>query len=90
MKLRDEFEVVGDVRGKGLMIGLELVKNKVKNDYHPSISDYPSYYTYILTSFIFAQESKEPLPAAEVTEIWENCKNHGVLIGKGGLYGTVC
>ena len=28
-KLRQEFEVVGDVRGKGLMIGLELVKDKV-------------------------------------------------------------
>lgn len=27
-KLRDEFEVVGDVRGKGLMIGVELVENK--------------------------------------------------------------
>lgn len=29
MKLRDEFEVVGDVRGKGLMIGVELVKDRV-------------------------------------------------------------
>ncbi|XP_071959677.1 alanine--glyoxylate aminotransferase 2, mitochondrial-like [Antedon mediterranea] len=27
-KLRDEFEVVGDVRGKGLMIGVELVADK--------------------------------------------------------------
>ena len=29
LKLREEFEVVGDVRGKGLMLGLELVKSKV-------------------------------------------------------------
>ena len=30
IKLRDEFEVVGDVRGKGLMIGVEMVKDKAR------------------------------------------------------------
>ena len=29
IKLRDDYEVVGDVRGKGLMIGVEMVKDKV-------------------------------------------------------------
>jgi len=28
VKLRDEYEIVGDVRGKGLMIGVEMVKDK--------------------------------------------------------------
>ncbi|XP_005093514.1 alanine--glyoxylate aminotransferase 2, mitochondrial [Aplysia californica] len=60
-KLRSEFEVVGDVRGKGLMIGVELVKDK---------------------------ESRTPLAAEEVTSIWEDTKNMGVLIGKGGLFGN--
>lgn len=31
-KLRDEFEIVGDVRGKGLMMGIEMVKDKVGSD----------------------------------------------------------
>ena len=31
-ELRDEFEIVGDVQGKGLMIGIEMVKDKVGFD----------------------------------------------------------
>ncbi|XP_053159716.1 alanine--glyoxylate aminotransferase 2, mitochondrial isoform X2 [Hemicordylus capensis] len=58
-KLRDAFEIVGDVRGKGLMIGIQMVKDK---------------------------ESRQPLPVEEMNAIWEDCKDMGVLIGKGGLY----
>ncbi|XP_061472138.1 alanine--glyoxylate aminotransferase 2, mitochondrial isoform X2 [Rhineura floridana] len=58
-KLRDEFEIIGDVRGKGLMIGVEMVKNK---------------------------ETCEPLPVEEMKQIWEDCKDMGVLIGRGGLF----
>lgn len=28
-KLRDKYEIIGDVRGKGLMIGVEMVTDKV-------------------------------------------------------------
>lgn len=63
LDLKSEFpDVVGDVRGKGLMIGVELVTDK---------------------------ESKTPLPPEKFVPIWEDCKDMGVLIGKGGLYGNV-
>uniref|UniRef100_A0A803YGA3 Alanine--glyoxylate aminotransferase 2, mitochondrial n=1 Tax=Meleagris gallopavo TaxID=9103 RepID=A0A803YGA3_MELGA len=58
-KLRDKFEIVGDVRGKGLMIGIEMVTDK---------------------------DSRHPLPSEEINQIWEDCKDMGVLIGRGGLY----
>jgi len=28
-KLRDKYNIIGDVRGKGLQIGVEMVKDKV-------------------------------------------------------------
>lgn len=34
-------------------------------------------------------ETRAPLPAADVLSIWEDCKNMGVLIGKGGYFGNV-
>jgi len=52
---------VGDVRGSGLMIGVELVLDK---------------------------ESRRPNPAA-ATAVMEGCRRRGVLVGKGGLYGSV-
>ena len=38
-KLRDEFEIVGDVRGKGLMVGVELVEDKVSIQKQKHFSD---------------------------------------------------
>jgi 4-aminobutyrate aminotransferase len=57
----DRYEVVGEVRGKGLMIGVELVKDGA---------------------------SKEP-DAAAATQVMEICKERGLLVGRGGLYGNV-
>ncbi|TMS08290.1 Alanine--glyoxylate aminotransferase 2, mitochondrial [Larimichthys crocea] len=59
-KLRDKYEIIGDVRGKGLQIGVEMVKDKA---------------------------SREPLSPEAMSEIFEDIKDMGVLIGKGGVYG---
>jgi alanine-glyoxylate transaminase/(R)-3-amino-2-methylpropionate-pyruvate transaminase len=59
-QLMDKHDVIGDVRGDGLMLGFELVKDR---------------------------HTKEPAKA-EVAHVWERCKDKGVLIGKGGLYGN--
>lgn len=59
--LRDQYEVVGDVRGKGLMIGVEMVTDKA---------------------------SRTPMPAEDMSAIWEETKDMGLLLGKGGLYGN--
>src|SRR5439155_853700 len=58
-KLKQKHELIGDVRGRGLMIGVELVKDR---------------------------NTKEPAKA-ECAEIMELCRDLGLLIGKGGLWG---
>ena len=58
--LQNKYACIGDVRGKGLMGGLELVKDEDKT------------------------------PATQLTaDIFETCKDLGLLIGKGGYYGNV-
>ncbi len=54
-----ELSIVGDVRGKGLMVGVELV----------------------------GPDGREPNTVA-AGAVLETCREHGLLIGKGGLYGN--
>src|SRR5436190_1139827 len=58
-ELKQKHNVIGDVRGKGLMLGIELVKDRT---------------------------SKEPAKE-ECAQIVEVCKDMGLLLGKGGLWG---
>jgi len=58
-QLKEKHELIGDVRGKGLMLGIELVKDR---------------------------QSKEPAKEASA-QILERCKEMGLLLGKGGLWG---
>jgi 4-aminobutyrate aminotransferase-like enzyme len=60
-ELKEKYALIGDVRGMGLMQGVELVKDR---------------------------KTKEPAPQ-ETNALIERCKNNGLLIGKGGLYGNV-
>ncbi|NOX63992.1 MAG: aspartate aminotransferase family protein [Chloroflexi bacterium] len=59
-RLYEKYPVIGDVRGKGLMQGIEMVTDR---------------------------ETKEPATAA-INHLFEECRNLGLLIGKGGLYGN--
>jgi len=60
-KLKAKHPVIGDVRGKGLMLGIELVKDRA---------------------------TKEPAKA-ECAQVLEAAREMGLLLGKGGLAGSV-
>ena len=59
--LGEKYPVIGDVRGMGLMQGIEMVTDR---------------------------ESKEPATKA-INHLFEETRQMGLLIGKGGLYGNV-
>ena len=59
--LKADHLIVGDVRGQGMMQGIELVRDR---------------------------DTKEPA-TQEMLQVMEICKQHGLLIGKGGIDGNV-
>lgn len=58
-RLKAKHTFIGDVRGKGLLLGIELVKDRA---------------------------TKEPA-TSECAHVLESCRDMGLLLGKGGLYG---
>ena len=60
LELQDKHTVIGEVRGMGLMLGVELVTDR---------------------------KTKEPAKA-QAADVMERCKELGLIIGKGGLYGN--
>jgi alanine-glyoxylate transaminase/(R)-3-amino-2-methylpropionate-pyruvate transaminase len=58
-KLKEKHKIIGDVRGRGLMLGIELVKDRA---------------------------TKAPA-STECSQVLENARELGLLIGKGGLWG---
>ena len=61
LELQKKHSIIGDVRGMGLMIGVELVTDSV---------------------------TKEPAKP-QAADVLELCKDRGLLLGKGGLFGNV-
>jgi alanine-glyoxylate transaminase/(R)-3-amino-2-methylpropionate-pyruvate transaminase len=59
-RLAAKHDLIGDIRGLGLMLGVELVKDR---------------------------KTKEPAKE-ECAAVFEACKDMGLLIGKGGLWGN--
>lgn len=59
-KLRERYPLIGDVRGRGLMIGIELVSD----------------------------EHKAPA-SADTGKVKAYCREHGVLLGSGGVFANV-
>jgi alanine-glyoxylate transaminase/(R)-3-amino-2-methylpropionate-pyruvate transaminase len=60
-EVQESQPLIGEVRGMGLMLGVELVRDRA---------------------------TKEPA-TAEAADVVELCKERGLLLGKGGLYGNV-
>jgi alanine-glyoxylate transaminase/(R)-3-amino-2-methylpropionate-pyruvate transaminase len=60
-QLWERYPLIGEVRGKGLMQGVEMVADR---------------------------QTKEPTPEG-VNQLFEEARQRGLLIGKGGLYGNV-
>ncbi len=60
-QLQNKHQLIGDVRGRGLLLGVELVKDR---------------------------KTKEPA-SEETLFLVDLCKDKGLLIGKGGMFGNV-
>jgi 4-aminobutyrate aminotransferase-like enzyme len=60
LAMKDKYPFIGDVRGKGLMLAVELVEDR---------------------------NTREPSPK-KTNALMEATKRHGLLVGKGGLYGN--
>ena len=60
-EMMKQYKLIGDVRGRGLLVGMELVRDRVTKEH----------------------------AGEETLQFMDKCKDKGVLVGKGGLFGNV-
>jgi alanine-glyoxylate transaminase/(R)-3-amino-2-methylpropionate-pyruvate transaminase len=71
-------DVIGDVRGKGLFIGMEMVTDKVKGKIEE-----------MLDIFCINRNRINHFQWKKMNAIFGRCRDNGLLLGKGGNFGHV-
>jgi 4-aminobutyrate aminotransferase len=80
-RIAERYPIVGDLRGKGLMIGIELVE--------PGGLPVASSLGDGERSIVRSASSAHPPSVALATRILEETRPNGLLVGKGGLHNNV-
>ncbi|MFJ4819132.1 aminotransferase class III-fold pyridoxal phosphate-dependent enzyme [Streptomyces sp. NPDC088801] len=88
-QLTSEFACVGDVRGRGLMIGVELVDPEAEGD--SGFSGAPGAAEGGVAASVLPPSGRHPLPAAPglAAAIQQECLRRGLIVGLGGRHTSV-